>query len=156
AGEPLLVVGVTRGRLLHVGDAADFVAGFLLGLADNGVSRDSKLHWRQMLVLRATGTQVSDFLRDAVRSIAVHPVGIVLFGDQLFCARRLDATVDAGPRLLHRLRLQHVVFDAIVFAGIGKVIARPHAVDDVEPFAGARITIVVLLEVHAIFLRFVG
>ena len=60
-----------------------------------------------------------------------------------------------GPGLGYGLRLQHVVFDAIVFAGIREVIARPDAVHHIEPFAGARVAIIVLLEVHAVFASFV-
>ena len=36
------------------------------------------------------------------------------------------------------------------------MIFRPHAVEDVEPFVGARVAVIVLLKSDAVFLGFVG
>ena len=46
AGKPLLIVGVTGGGLLDVGDAADFVLRFFFGFSDDGITCDAELQRR--------------------------------------------------------------------------------------------------------------
>ena len=71
AGEPLLVVGVTCGGLLDVGDAAYFVLGLFFGLADDRVTRDAEFQ-RDGIVLLAALAKIGDFFRDAFGRITVH------------------------------------------------------------------------------------
>ena len=42
AGQPLLVIRITSGRLLDIRDAAEFVLGFAFGFADDGVTGDAE------------------------------------------------------------------------------------------------------------------
>ena len=78
--QPLLIVGVARRGLLHVGDAPHFVLRFALGFAHDRVTGHAKFHRRQ-LVLRAALAQIRNFFADALRRIAMHQVGVALFRD---------------------------------------------------------------------------
>src|SRR5712664_4908136 len=99
--------------------------------------------------------QIRDFLADALRRIAVHQIRVALLGDQLFCRGRLTASVEGWPRLRSRLWLEHIIFHAVILPGIRKMVLLPHAIQNVEPLAGAGVTIVMLFERDAILPRFV-
>ena len=116
SGEPLLVVGVTCGRLLDVGDAADFVLRFFFGFADDGVTGDAEFQ-RDGIVLLAALAKIGDFFRNALRWIAVHEIGVALGGDEFFCGGRFAAGVKNWPRFRNWFWLEDVVFDAVILSG---------------------------------------
>ena len=115
AGEPLLVVGVTGGGLLDVGNAAYFVLGFFFGFANDSVTRDAEFQ-RDGIVLLAALAKIGDFFRDAFARIAVHEIGIAFCGDEFFCGWRFAAGVENWPRLRNRFWLKDVVFDAVILS----------------------------------------
>src|SRR5262249_1365674 len=113
SSEPLLIIGVTRGRLLHVRDTAKFLLGFALCFADDGITRDTESHGRQP----ATGAafpQIGNFFSNALRRIAVHQIGVAFFGDELFGGGRLATGVQRRARLRDGLWLKNIVLDAII------------------------------------------
>ncbi len=85
----------------------------------------------------------------------MHQIRVALLRNELLRGGRLAAGIQRWPRLRHRLRLQNVVFDPIIFSRKGKMILRPHSVQHLQPFAGACVTVVVLLETDAILPRFI-
>ena len=85
----------------------------------------------------------------------MHDVGITFLRDKIFGRLRLAARVNDGSRARERFRLQHVVFDGIIFAAKGKMIVAPNAIHHVQPLRGARIAVIVLLEVDAILFGFI-
>ncbi len=99
--------------------------------------------------------QIGDFLVHSFRRITMHQIGIALFGDQLFRRGRFASRVQRWPRFRHWFRFKNVIFHAVIFPRIGKMVLLPHAVQNVEPFAGARVAVVMLLEGYAILARFV-
>ena len=54
-----------------------------------------------------------------------------------------------------RLRLEQSIFDPVIFSRERKPLVFPHAIDHIEPLGRARVTVIVLLEMHAIFFRFI-
>src|SRR2546429_9175792 len=74
----------------------------------------------------------------------------------VFGSGGLAPGVERGARLGHGLGRKNVVLDAIILSGKREVLLPPHAIENVEPFAGAGVAIVVLFERHAVFARFVG
>ena len=154
-GQPLLVILVAGGVLLHVGDAGRFLLRFLLGFADDSVGGDAELHARQIFALAALG-HIADFFADARGRIAVHHEGIALLRNQFLRRFRFPARVNRGARFRDRLRLQHQILHGMIFSGVGEMILLPGGVHDIEPLGSARVTIVVLIELHAIFFGFFG
>ena len=115
AGEPLLVVGVASGRLLDVGNAADFVLCLFFGFADDSVARYAEFQ-RDGIVLRAALAKVGDFFRDAFWRIAVHEIGIAFCGDEFFRCGRFATGVKNWPRFRNWFWLEDVVFDAVILS----------------------------------------
>ena len=86
----------------------------------------------------------------------MHEVGIAAAGDELLGRLGFAAGVQdgAGPR--ERLRLQHVAVDPVEAARVREPITGPDAVEHLEPFGGAGIALVVLLEIDTVHPSLVG
>src|SRR5580658_655805 len=113
--QPLLVIRIARRGLLHVGNPLHFLQRFALGFPHDGIARNAKFHRRQPAMSSPPRPQVVDFLPYPLRRIAVHQIRVALFRDQILGSLRFAARINARSRLRHRLRLEHVILDAIVF-----------------------------------------
>ena len=85
----------------------------------------------------------------------MHQVGVALGCDQVLGRLAFPARVERRPGTAHGLGRQDVVANVVVAAHVREALLTPAAVHHVEPFAGAGVAIVVLVEVHTIFRRFV-
>ena len=115
AREPLLIVGVTGGGLLDIGDAANFVLRFFFGFANDGVASDAEFQWNG-IVLDAALAKVGDFFGHAFGWVAMHEVSVALGGDEFFCGGRFATGVESWTRLRNWFGLKDVVFDAIILS----------------------------------------
>src|SRR5688572_756188 len=86
----------------------------------------------------------------------MHDVRIAGTGDESLRRLRLTAGVDRRTRSPHRLRLDDELADVVVLPLVIELRRLPRAVDHVEPFGRSRITIVVLVELHAVATSLVG
>ena len=84
----------------------------------------------------------------------MHDVGIALLRNEVFCGLRFAAGINRRPREAHRFRFEHRVLGAVVLAGVIEARLGPGAIDDIEPFRGSAIAIIVALEIDAIHLGF--
>src|SRR2546429_621263 len=75
--QPLLIVAVSCGRLLHVSDALQLGLRFALTVADDRISRNAEFHATQPKALTPRG-QIGNLCLHTLRRIAVHDVGIAL------------------------------------------------------------------------------
>ena len=103
---------------------------------------------------RAPGPHVRHLGRDALWRVAVHQVRIAGAGDQLLRGLGLAPRVHGGPGGGQRLRLEDGIFHPVVLAREAEARLRPHAAHHREPFLGAGVARVVLIESHAVLLRF--
>src|SRR5580704_10589109 len=78
--EPLLVIIVAGGVLVDVCDAAKVGLRLGFGGADDRVSGDAELHGREIFLRAAIG-KIANLFGDARGRIAMHDVGVALFGD---------------------------------------------------------------------------
>ncbi len=125
------------------------------GFADDGVGCDPELHAREIFPGAAFG-HVLDFFADASWRIAVHDEGVALLRDQFLGGFRFPARVNRWARLRYGLRLQHQILHGMIFSGIREVVLLPGCVHDIEPFGGAGVAVVMLIELHAVFFGFFG
>ena len=86
----------------------------------------------------------------------MHQVGVTLRRNEFFGGGRFAAGIERRARLGHRFWLKDVVFYAVILSRIRKVVLLPDTVENIEPFASAGVTIVVLFEADAIFVGFRG
>jgi hypothetical protein len=84
-GDPLLIVLVAGRRLLDVGDALQLRSSLSVGVVDDAVARHAEDERRASRAV-APRAHVIDPLRDALRRIAVHHVGVPLLRDHVFAA----------------------------------------------------------------------
>src|ERR1700674_1533079 len=154
SGQPLLVIRVARRGLLHVGDSPQLILRFALRFANDRISGNAELERRQ-IVPCAAFPHIRDFLAHALGRIAVHQISVALLGDQLFCRRRFAARVQRWPRFRSRFWLEHIIFNTIILSRKRKMVLLPDSIQNVEPFAGPRVAVVMLFERHAIFACFV-
>ena len=141
--------------MLDVCNAPEFVLSLALGFADDGVTGNSEFQRREIMT-RTPSAEVGDLLPDAFGRISMHQVGIALFGNQFLGGRGFASRVQGRPRLGHGLGIENVIFHTVILSGKRKMVLLPHAVENVEPFAGARVAVVVLFERHAIFAGLIG
>src|SRR4029077_19796383 len=81
-GEPLLIIVVAGGALLHVGDACQFFLRLPLRVANNRIGSDSEGHTPKPFLLSSLG-HVSDLGADTIGRISMHHKGVAPFADQL-------------------------------------------------------------------------
>ena len=86
----------------------------------------------------------------------MHDVGVATLRDQVLRRLALAAGVQHGAGAGQGLRLEDRVLDAVIIARVRKPVLFPQAVDDFQPFGGARVPVLVLLEMHAVLPRLVG
>src|SRR6266436_7103100 len=93
AGQPLLIIVVAGGGLLHVGNACQFSLRFLFGITNNRIGSDSESH-RTETFLFSSLRHVSDFRADTIGRISMHDKGITAFSDQFFRRFRFATRVN--------------------------------------------------------------
>src|SRR5579864_1797787 len=152
--QPLLVIRVPRCRLLHVGNAPQLVLRLALRLAHDRISRHAEFQRREV-VLRAPFPQIRNLLSHAFRRVPMHQICVALLRDQFLRRGRFSARIESWSRLRNWLRLQYIILDSIIFPRKRKMVPGPHPVQHIQPFAGARVPIIMLLEPYAILPRFV-
>src|ERR1700733_473876 len=84
------------------------------------------------------------------RIIPMHEVRIAFLSDEILRGFRFAACVEPGPRLRNRLRRKDILRDLVVVSRIVEALLRPAAVEHVQPFRGAGIAVVVLIEGDAV------
>ncbi len=152
--DPVLVVLITRRPGLHVRYPRELLLRLLFSIANHRVSGDAVLHRAQPNLL-ASSAHVGDFGGNAVGWIAVHHVRVARARYQLLGGRALTPRVNRGPRASERFRLENRLLDLVVAARMAESWLRPDSVHDAQPFVGARVAVVVLLEVDAVAPGFV-
>ena len=108
------------------------------------------------MCLRAACAHVGDLRGDTIDRIAVHDVRVALGGDEILGRLGLAAGVDGRAGTPYRLGLQDQIVHRVVAAAVRQTGLAPCAAHDVEPFRGARVAVVVLIEVDAVAACFVG
>src|ERR1700722_14724659 len=81
--QPLLVVRVAFGILLHIGDALDLLGHFALGIPGKRIARNPELHALESEFFAARA-HIGNLGRHMVRRIAMHDVGVAFLRDEVF------------------------------------------------------------------------
>src|SRR6185437_10202362 len=131
-GQPLLIVLVTGGILLDVGNPPYFFLGLALAVSNNRVGSHTKLHGRQPPAL-ATRREIPYLFPDFFRRIAVHHVGVTLLRDQVLGYLGLAPGIDHWSRERDRLWLKNQVFDLVILACIIYVVVFPGLIYHIKP-----------------------
>src|SRR6478736_4476982 len=81
-GQPLLIIVVAGGGLLHIGNACQFLLRFLLCVTNNRIGGDTEGHRPKSLPFSSLG-HLGDLGADTIRRISMHHKGVAAFADQL-------------------------------------------------------------------------
>ncbi|MCY1535866.1 hypothetical protein D9M68_712900 [compost metagenome] len=123
-------------------DVGEHRLGFFLGVASNDESVDADAH--RVAVLCGLGLDVVDLRLQAFGRVAIGEVPVRHAGRVVARSTRAAALEDFGVRLLHRLRAQRVVAEAIEVALEGEVVLRPDTLERADEFVGTAVALVVL------------
>src|SRR6476646_7605463 len=97
-GQPLLIIVVAGGGLLHIGNACQFVLRLPLRVTNNRIGGDNEGHRPKSLPFSSLG-HVSDLGTDTIRRIPMHHEGVAAFADQLPGRFGFAARVNRGSWL---------------------------------------------------------
>src|SRR6266478_4525477 len=93
AGQPLPIIVVACGGLLHVSNACQFSLRFLFGITNNRIGSDSEGHRTETFLFSSLG-HVSDFGADTIGRISMHDKGVAAFTDQFLRRSRFATRVN--------------------------------------------------------------
>src|ERR1700724_802455 len=97
-GQPLLIIVVAGGGMLHIYNACQFLLRFFLRVTNNRISGDSERHRSKSFPLSSLG-HVSNLGMDTIRRISMHHECVAAFADQLLGGFGFAARVNHRSRL---------------------------------------------------------
>ena len=138
----------------HRRDPRLFRARFRFAVAHDGIGRHPELH-RPSPRGVPPPLHVRDLATNRLDAVAMHDISVALLGDHRLGCFAFAPGVDRRARSGERLGLADRVLEVVAFAVVRKARFGPQSVDHRQPFAGARITVVMRIEGQSILGRLV-